>query len=449
MPAIRHRVLGGLAAIVLLAGAAAGLRGEDPAPTPPVLDQPLIAGWSFDELFGSTCGDASGHGHHASPEHPGAAGLQRVPGLFGTAMAFSGNHRLRVPGKPEFGELPALSFSVWVLPTDLSGYREIFRKEDGDQRVLFSFQQDGTVLSLGLNVGGYVECDAPRLTHTGAGRALAPLCRHLRRLRQCASTSTERRSARCAARHGERRRAGVRAPRLVRRRRVLPGRDGRTADLRRGAEPGGDRSAARERPGGDGGACQGGSWRRATARAPLLAHWTANEGALAPEVADASGGPPWQCGRRRRRRASGASMATPSTWRAPTRWQQPAGEIETLPALTFSAWCARWSSAGSARSSVRRMASGASSSPSRRTARSSLGLNIDGYVECDAPLDPTRVLDGEWHHCAATFDGQTMRVYLDGEEIGSLARPASSPAAGHPAFLGSNNGLRSTSRGPG
>ncbi|MBD3175632.1 MAG: hypothetical protein GF320_10660 [Armatimonadia bacterium] len=70
-----------------------------------------------------------------------------------------------------------------------------------------------------------------------------------------------------------------------------------------------------------------------------------------------------------------------------------------------------------------------------------LGLNIGGYMECDAPVDPAAVLDGNWHHCAATFDGETMRVYLDGSEIGSLARPgmiATDPDA--PVFVGSSSG---------
>ena len=71
----------------------------------------------------------------------------------------------------------------------------------------------------------------------------------------------------------------------------------------------------------------------------------------------------------------------------------------------------------------------------------SLGLNIGGYIECDARIKPEQVVDGTWHHCAATFDGQFMRVYLDGKEIGSMDRPGSiamCPAA--PAFIGSGNG---------
>jgi hypothetical protein len=71
----------------------------------------------------------------------------------------------------------------------------------------------------------------------------------------------------------------------------------------------------------------------------------------------------------------------------------------------------------------------------------SLGLNINGYLECDAEIQPGQVLDGQWHHCAATYDGRMMRVYLDGKEIGSLERPgriATQPEP--PAFIGSSSG---------
>ena len=52
-----------------------------------------------------------------------------------------------------------------------------------------------------------------------------------------------------------------------------------------------------------------------------------------------------------------------------------------------------------------------------------------------------RVRDGRWHHCAATFDGRWMRVYLDGDEIGSLERPGAVRAGGlAPGCIGSSNG---------
>ncbi len=69
-----------------------------------------------------------------------------------------------------------LTISAWIRPTwsGASGnYDEIFRKEDGGNRILFSFQNDsfnggasppvaaGPVLSFGLNTAGYKELDMP------------------------------------------------------------------------------------------------------------------------------------------------------------------------------------------------------------------------------------------------------------------------------------------------
>ena len=122
--------------------------------------KPLIACWRFDEADGEPCLDASGNTNNASMEGGQGAGCYHVEGLFGRALNFSGQHLLRVPGRPDFSGHSKLSLAAWARPAGFDHYNEIFRKEDGDQRILFSFQESGTVLSLGLNVGGYVECDA-------------------------------------------------------------------------------------------------------------------------------------------------------------------------------------------------------------------------------------------------------------------------------------------------
>jgi hypothetical protein len=127
---------------------------------PQVINKPLVAHWTFDEGYGPDCRDSSGKGNDASPEVGRGAGLSRVEGVFGNALSFSGQHMLRIPGKPDFSGVTRLSLSAWVMPTAFERYNEIFRKEDGENRVLFSFQENMTVLSLGLNVNGYIECDA-------------------------------------------------------------------------------------------------------------------------------------------------------------------------------------------------------------------------------------------------------------------------------------------------
>ncbi|MFC1805738.1 LamG-like jellyroll fold domain-containing protein [Planctomycetota bacterium] len=145
---------------LLLVVAASAVAGETAAPLAPLaIDKPLVAYWTFDEAFGQACQDASGHGHEASPARP--ASLKRVQGVFGAGLEFKGRHMLQVPGKPDFSKTPRIALSAWVKPTAFEQYNEIFRKEDGNNRVLFAFQGRMTILSLGLNVGGYLELDAP------------------------------------------------------------------------------------------------------------------------------------------------------------------------------------------------------------------------------------------------------------------------------------------------
>ena len=122
------------------------------------LDKPLIASWSFDEPLGSAYRDGSGNGCDASLESPG--GVESSLGLFGGAIRLRTPHKIHCGSRPAWSTLPAIALSAWVQPAAFDGYNEIFRKEDGEQRVLFAFQHGGKVLSLGLNVNGYVECDA-------------------------------------------------------------------------------------------------------------------------------------------------------------------------------------------------------------------------------------------------------------------------------------------------
>lgn len=116
-----------------------------------------LAHWSFDEAEGSTVirNVARTNGWDARADRP----VSTVRGIHGKAMRLRGASALLV--QPDFGgaQLPAISIAAWTKPSDLSGFREIFRQEC-DDRVLFSFQENGTILSLGLNIQGYVECDA-------------------------------------------------------------------------------------------------------------------------------------------------------------------------------------------------------------------------------------------------------------------------------------------------
>ena len=147
----------------LLGAAQPGAADGAPAPSsaPPAIARPLLAYWTFDEDSPALCRDSSGNGCDASAQG-GRGTLGRVEGVYGAAAAFAGHHMVAAPGKPDLTGVQKLSLSAWVLPLtlDKERYREIFRKEDGNNRVLFSFQESGRVLSFGLNAGGYAECDA-------------------------------------------------------------------------------------------------------------------------------------------------------------------------------------------------------------------------------------------------------------------------------------------------
>jgi len=121
------------------------------------IGEPLLAHWTFNE--GKEAGpvrDTSGNPAFAAPIENG---VPRSRGVFGSALHLNGPHALRVVGAIGCDELAGITFSAWARPTDLSGYREIFRQECVN-RLLFSFQANGSILALGLNIGGYLECDA-------------------------------------------------------------------------------------------------------------------------------------------------------------------------------------------------------------------------------------------------------------------------------------------------
>lgn len=141
------------------------LKNSDQTPKvvqPIEIDKRLIAHWTFDEPDGD-CLDHSGNAYHARPRDGFGGHLTRTGGIFGRAMRFSGRHMLAVlgDGQPDLSEVQRISFSAWVQVDGFDRYDEIFRKEDGSDRVLFSFQEHMTRLTLGLNIDGYVELRAP------------------------------------------------------------------------------------------------------------------------------------------------------------------------------------------------------------------------------------------------------------------------------------------------
>ncbi|MCU0960380.1 MAG: LamG domain-containing protein [Pirellulaceae bacterium] len=120
----------------------------------PAVDAPILAHWTFDDdRTDMVRDDAPGAVRGIAVQVP------RVAGVHGLAGDLAGSHQLATAPLATEPALAQLAFAAWVRPTDLSGYREIYRQEC-PERLLFSFQNNGTVLSLGLNIGGYIECDA-------------------------------------------------------------------------------------------------------------------------------------------------------------------------------------------------------------------------------------------------------------------------------------------------
>ena len=125
----------------------------------------LISSWSFDEAASGTgtALDAVG-GNHGT--FAGAA--TRTAGLIGMGAALF-NHTpggVNVGnGGGDFSFSAGMTVEALIQPAVALGgqrYEEVFRKEDGDNRILLSFQEWGGILSFGINDGtGYKELDMP------------------------------------------------------------------------------------------------------------------------------------------------------------------------------------------------------------------------------------------------------------------------------------------------
>ena len=106
----------------------------------------------------------------ASFDEKAPAGAERTGGVHGAGIRLAGQHRIEAAIGPTLKGIEKLTLSAWVKPAAFDRYNEILRQEC-PQRLLFSFQENGKLLSLGLNVKGYAECDAPLPADAAAGGA--------------------------------------------------------------------------------------------------------------------------------------------------------------------------------------------------------------------------------------------------------------------------------------
>ncbi|MDA0814835.1 MAG: LamG domain-containing protein, partial [Verrucomicrobia bacterium] len=70
------------------------------------------------------------------------------------------------------------------------------------------------------------------------------------------------------------------------------------------------------------------------------------------------------------------------------------------------------------------------------------GLGIGGkYTEISSAYAPAKLVDGQWHHVAGTFDGKLLRLYIDGKKVSEREQPGKL-APGRPTVgsIGAYNG---------
>ncbi len=84
----------------------------------------LLVHWTFDELVDGTFADVAGGELITHVE----GGASVTDGVFGAALRLEGRPAIRVQANEAFADLPGLTISAWVRPSELSGYREVFRK---------------------------------------------------------------------------------------------------------------------------------------------------------------------------------------------------------------------------------------------------------------------------------------------------------------------------------
>jgi hypothetical protein len=126
------------------------------------LGKGLIGWWTFDEGAGRTVTDLSGSGNNGTLKN--VDGAAWAAGKVGDgAFDFDGrDDHVDCGNSPKLKPSSQITISAWVKPDDLTNsvFREVYRKEDGNDRHMLAFQSRGQFLTFGLGVGGYAELRA-------------------------------------------------------------------------------------------------------------------------------------------------------------------------------------------------------------------------------------------------------------------------------------------------
>ena len=400
----------------------------------------LVSYWTFDDgTFSDTVGSNNptivGAGLYVPPLLPGPAGS------VGRYTVFDGGSAadLGIPHNASLKPSTAITLEAWVKPDSISTntYYEIYRKEEGD-RHLFAFQNNGTLLALGLSTAGpgYREFDVgitPGMFEDGQWHHVAAT------YDSATNTATMYYDG---------------AP-LAATTTLMSG-----AINTAGAAPAfiGSHSGSNEHF--DGGIDEVALWDEAVGAATIAEHYALGQKRMnyttrAYWKMDAPGGLDSADGHDAS--AIGAGITPTATGGAVNGYYEFAGTTDAdmpIPhsaalkpsdAITIEAWVKPDDITTSGFYEIYRKEDGGSRhlfSFQNNGAFLALGLSTGGaYKEFDLPITASDFTDGEWHHVAASYDGATARIYIDGTEAGSTPWTGAIATAGSaPVYIGSSSG---------
>jgi glucose/arabinose dehydrogenase/regulation of enolase protein 1 (concanavalin A-like superfamily) len=375
------------------------------------LDDGLVAWWRFDEGSGTLALDATGFGRDGTLTEP--LPQWETAGRIGGSLRFTGalNQSVTVPDHPSLNPTAAVTVATWVYPLDWAGNRRILQKGNGDNQ--YRLLAEGGELVWEIAGVGRLETALPsanRWIHLAAtydGTRLRLFVDGIQTGSMAASgampattdplylgTKTPGSIA------GDHLNGSLDDSRLYHR--ALSATE---IGVLAGLDP------------GDG----------------LIAHWRLDESG-GTSAADASGGghdgtltaplPQWEPAAGR---SGGALRFTGASGQSVT--VANAAALNPGAGVSVSAWV----KADNWNGNYRILQKGNTDNQYRLMAefgRFAWDIAGVGRVETDPP--PA----GRWVHVAATYDGDRMALYFDGEEAGAIAATGGMPVTTNPLHLG-------------